>query len=61
MKVPSYYICPTIRFDKEKHISLCEFEFPAYFNFFVLKTKIKIIANKECEIEWGVAIFYMMY
>lgn len=35
IEIPTYYIIPTNRFDKKFGISVAEFEFPAYFNFFV--------------------------
>lgn len=35
IEVPTYYIIPTDRFDKKFGINVAEFEFPAYFNFFI--------------------------
>jgi hypothetical protein len=44
LEIPTFYIIPTkryifasFRFDKKYGISVAEFEFPAYFNFFVKK------------------------
>jgi len=34
IKVPTYFIIPTNRFDRKSGINVAEFEFPAYFNFF---------------------------
>lgn len=32
-------------FDKKFGLNFCEFEFPAYFNFFVKKNKITLICS----------------
>lgn len=34
-EVPTYYIVPSQRFDTKFGINVAEFEFPAYFNFFI--------------------------
>jgi len=47
--IPSIYIIPTERFDKRHYVNVAEFEFPAYFNFFVTKKKIKLICTKTAE------------
>ena len=47
--VPTHYIVPNKRFDNKFRESVCEFEFPAYFNFFVKKTKINLICTPEEE------------
>lgn len=47
IEVPSYYVVPTVRFDKKTGINLAEFEFPAYFNYFVKKRKINLICSKD--------------
>lgn len=47
IEVPSYYIVPSVRFDKKTGINVAEFEFPAYFNYFVKKKKINLICSKE--------------
>jgi hypothetical protein len=49
LEVPTMYIMPTHRFDKQFCLSVAEFEFPAYFNFFVKKRKIILICDKEGE------------
>ena len=49
LTVPSIYIIPGNRFDKDKTVSAAEFEFPAYFNFFVLRCRIRLVADKETE------------
>lgn len=46
--VPTIFIIPTIRFDINSGASLAEFEFPAYFNYFVLKKKIILVTDEEC-------------
>ncbi len=47
--IPNYYIVPTERFDKFFALNVCEFEFPAYFNFFVTKKKVTLICTPEEE------------
>ena len=47
LDVPTYYIVPTTRFDINYGLSVCEFEFPAYFNFFLKRRKINLICTKE--------------
>lgn len=49
LTVPSVYIIPHNRFDKDKTLSAAEFEFPAYFNFFILKKNICLVADKNTE------------
>ena len=43
LPVPDIYIVPQKIFNEKEGISLHEFEFPCYFNFFILKRKVKII------------------
>jgi hypothetical protein len=47
--IPAYYIVPQKMFDKGFGLSVAEFEFPAYFNFFVKRTRITLICTKESE------------
>lgn len=49
IEVPTYYIIPTSKWDKVYNVSLAEFEFPAYFNFFIKKRKISLICTSENE------------
>ena len=49
LKLPRYYIVPRERFDRRAGISVSEFEFPTYFNFFVMRGRINLITNKEDE------------
>lgn len=48
-EIPQYYVIPSSRWDKMFHMSVAEFEFPAYFNFFVKKKKITLICTKEAK------------
>lgn len=48
--VPTIYIIPTVRFDINSGSSLAEFEFPAYYNFFILKKKITLVTDKQGEV-----------
>lgn len=50
LDVPVYYIIPTRMFDKKFCLSVAEFEFPAYFNFFVRKRRIVLICSEENEV-----------
>lgn len=49
LEVPTIFIMPTYRFDKRFCLSVAEFEFPAYFNFFVKRRKVILICDKEGE------------
>lgn len=49
IEIPTYYIVPSSKWDKIFNISVAEFEFPAYFNFFIKKKKINLICTKEME------------
>ena len=46
IEVPTIFIMPLYRFDKRLCLSVAEFEFPAYFNFFVKKRKIVLVCDK---------------
>lgn len=50
LDVPLYYIVPTDRFNRKYGLNVAEFEFPAYYNFFVRKKRINLICTKEAEI-----------
>lgn len=47
--IPTYYVVPSNRFDRTFCVSLCEFEFPAYFSFFAKKRKLNLICTKPEE------------
>lgn len=49
LDVPGIFIVPTHRFDKRFCLSVAEFEFPAYFSFFVKKKRVTLITDKEGE------------
>lgn len=49
LSVPNYFIVPSQRFETRLGLSVAEFEFPAYFNFFVLKKRVNLIVDKEGE------------
>jgi hypothetical protein len=46
IEVPTIFIMPSHRFDNRFCLSVAEFEFPAYFNFFVKKRKIILVCDK---------------
>ena len=50
INIPKYFIIPSNRFNKIFGVNVAEFEFPAYFNFFINKQKINLICTKEAEI-----------
>lgn len=47
MQMPNIYVVPSTRFDTKNFVNVCEFEFPAYFNFFVTRKRIKLICSEE--------------
>ena len=47
--VPCYYVVPTKRFDFNMCLNVAEFEFPAYFNFFIRKRQVTLICDKATE------------
>jgi hypothetical protein len=48
-KIPSYFVVTKEMFDRTTGTSLAEFEFPAYFNFFVMKKAVTIITPWQWE------------
>ena len=49
LDVPLHYIIPTARFNRKYGLNVAEFEFPAYFNFFIRNKKINLICTKEAK------------
>ena len=49
LPVPTCYVVPEERFDRSEGVNLCEVEFPAYYNFFVLGRQITLVADAEGE------------
>eukprot|EP00947_MAST-08B_sp_MAST-8B-sp1_P001920 g1920.t1 len=47
--VPTIFVVPFQRFHQTMAINVAEFEFPAYFNFFVLRKRLKLICTQEGE------------
>lgn len=47
--IPGIFVIPTRHYSKESFINVAEFEFPAYFNFFVKRKRIRIICTAEQE------------
>lgn len=54
IEVPTFYVVPSVRFDKKTGINVAEFEFPAYFNYFVKKKKINLICTKDAQDAIGI-------
>lgn len=49
LDLPTHYVLPNHRFSLDKGLSMAEFEFPAYFNFFIKRRKIILICQKAVE------------
>lgn len=49
LTVPTYYVVPKERFDRARGVNVSEVEFPAYFNFFVLKRTVNLIVDEDGE------------
>lgn len=47
--VPTIYVVPQVRFDRQHGVNVSEVEFPAYFNFFVLKKSVTLITDGDGE------------
>lgn len=47
--VAAIFVVPSRHYSKDTFINVAEFEFPAYFNFFVKRRKIRLICTKEQE------------
>jgi ribonuclease BN (tRNA processing enzyme) len=45
LAVPTLYVLPKQLFDRRRGVNVAECEFPAYFNFFALKRRIRLLAN----------------
>lgn len=45
LEVPRYYVVPHEPFDRHRALNVSEFEFPAYYNFFLLKRRIVLIVE----------------
>lgn len=47
LPLPDVFVVPPVLFDKRKGRTLAEIEFPAYYNFFVLKRRAKLIVDTD--------------
>lgn len=47
--MPGIFVIPSKRYSRQFFINVAEFEFPAYFNFFIKKMKIKLVCDREQE------------
>jgi len=47
--VPTFYVVPSVRFDRQQGINVSEVEFPAYFNFFIQRKQVSLICDAEGE------------
>ncbi len=48
-EVPTHFILPSKRFERKYGMNVAEFEFPAYYNFFLRKKQINLICTKEAQ------------
>jgi len=49
LDIPEIYVLPTKRFDFNSCLNVAEFEFPAYFNFFVRKKQVTLVCSAEAK------------
>lgn len=49
LAVPTLYVLPRNLFDRRRGVNVAECEFPAYFNFFILKRKIRLLVHSEAD------------
>jgi hypothetical protein len=49
LDIPNLFVIPSRHYSKESFINVAEFEFPAYFNFFVKRKRIRLICTTEQE------------
>mmetsp|Transcript_17493 Transcript_17493/g.31391 ORF Transcript_17493/g.31391 Transcript_17493/m.31391 type:complete len:881 (+) Transcript_17493:502-3144(+) len=47
LTLPTHFVIPRERFDLDNGLNLAECEFPAYYNFFILRKRINLITTKE--------------
>ncbi len=47
LDVPVAYVVPHELFDRRRGISVAEFEFPAYYNFFLLKRRARLVVESD--------------
>lgn len=50
LKVPTHFVIPKVRFDRRTGINVAEFEFPAYYNFFLLRRRVNLITTPDGEV-----------
>ena len=49
LTVPTHYVVPRERFDRVRGVNVSEVEFPAYYNFFILKRTVNLITDRDGE------------
>ena len=50
LALPKHYIVPRMRFNRQAGVNVAEFEVPTYFNFFVMRGRVNLIADFADEI-----------
>lgn len=43
LDVPTIFVVPTVMFDRQRGVNIAEIEFPAYYNYFLLKRRIRLV------------------
>lgn len=49
LTLPTHYVLPKERFNLQTGINVAEFEFPAYFSFFVQRKKVNLVVARDVE------------
>jgi len=47
LDVPTIFVVPKMMFDRQRGVNLAEIEFPAYYNYFLLKRRIRLVVGSE--------------
>jgi CRP-like cAMP-binding protein/phosphoribosyl 1,2-cyclic phosphodiesterase len=45
LEVPSIFVCPRQLFDRRRGVNVAEVEFPAYYNYFILKRRVRLVVD----------------
>ena len=47
LDVPAIFVVPRLMFDRQRGVNVAEIEFPAYYNYFLLKRRIRLVVPSE--------------
>lgn len=45
LDVPTIFVVPSVMFDRQRGVNVAEIEFPAYYNYFILKRRIRLVVG----------------